>query len=409
LGAQAAQAFDRGDIASGLGAIAAPFAAEQGRKIARQERMGDFRAMEGFRTDENIRQLMEAQNIKTEGGTSGQVAGAAQRMEAGMPAAGTELFPRIPDSEYAQLGPEPFGQEAVTALGPPRPNMPGPGPMPNTKYDWNPAQNAARMRVLQDYSNRVDNPNERSKYTPEQRQLLKESAERELENIRVQLMPDRPKPMIPGPGGQAVPAQLGVNTLPDGSKAILQNDGTVDYRDAPRDFTKNFTADWTLEQTAAYQRKQVGPDYDKLRAAGHSFFVQPNGDIEHIDPGKGAEPFKWDWGTETEAAEKFLVDRKGKVDDKYVPSPDEIKAVVRQRYEMAREFAQEDEAGKQLRGAMQEVLSRSPVQPISEETASEIARAVLRIYGPDKKNYPKDVRQAVERLDARMRMQTGRR
>jgi hypothetical protein len=283
LGAQAGSMFADDNIAGGLGALASPFVAQQQRNMARQDRMGEFREMEGIRTAGDIRKMMEAQNIKEFGGTSGQISSAAAAMEAGMPAAGTELFPRIPDADYAQLGPEPFGQEAVTALGPPKPNMPGPGPIPNTKYDWNPAQNAARMKVLQRYSDKVDNPNQRSKYTLEERQMLKESAERELGNIRVQLMPDQPKTMLPGPGGKDVPGHQGVNIMPDGSKAIIQPNGEVDYRDAPKDFTKNFTADWTPEQTQAFVRKQV-PDYDKLVAEGHRFFTQPDGKIVHIKP-----------------------------------------------------------------------------------------------------------------------------
>jgi hypothetical protein len=329
-------------------------------------------------------------------------------MEAGMPAAGTELFPRIPDADYAQLGPEPFGPEAVTALGPPKPNMPGPGPIPNTKYDWNPAQNAARMKVLQRYSDKVDNPNQRSKYTPEERQLLKESAERELGNIRVQLMPDQPKTMLPGPGGKDVPAHQGVNIMPDGSKAIVQPNGEVDYRDAPKDFTKNFTADWTPEQTAAYQRKQI-PDYDKMIAEGHRFFTQPTGAIEHIKPEAETQPFKWDWAGAIAAAEGDQIKRYGKADDKYVPDPAETKAIVERRYETARELAQKEQAGEQLRDAMGEVLSRSASQPISDQTASSIARAVLGIYGPNKETYPKDIRRMVRRLELRMEMQTGRR
>jgi hypothetical protein len=416
LGAQAGSMFADDNIAGGLGALASPFVDKQRRAMAaddratgRAERLSDFEAMEGIRTAGDIRKLMEARNINTYGATGEQIAGMATEAEGRMLPGGAPLYDPMAGGGYGALGPEPSGSDPVTAMGAPRePNLPGPGPVPGTKRDWTPAQNVARMKLMADYSNTVENPEWIRNHTPEDRAMRAQALGRALNEIRVTTLPERPRPMLPGPGGKPVPAQLGVNILPDGSKAILQANGELDYRDAPKDFTKNFTADWTPEQTAAYQRKQI-PDYDKMIAEGHRFFTQPTGVIEHIKPEAETQPFKWDWAGATATAEADQIKRYGKADDKYEPDPAETKKIVERRYETARELAQKEQAGEQLRDAMGEVLSRSPSQPISEQTASGIARAVLGVYGPNKETYPKDIRRMVEDLDLRMRMQTGRR
>lgn len=301
IGAQAGNAFATDDWAGGISAIANPvvnaLAQQENRRQQRSDRaedrtarMQDAISLIQARSDEDLRQQVEASTIPTYGmprseATAASRAAYESAVSGGPQAGGVLELPATGESvpSYGPLGgPTPPEQGGP----PPDLNVPGPSNIKGMEKIWGPSQYTALAKLEQERQATVDNPDWIAANGPIAREAQWQALARKRENIGTILVPSKPQPMFTNARGQSVPMQLGENVGQDGGKYLW--DGQDIKHVAP---TKQSEADreYTATMPDGTVRKQKAGSTIALED-GVWQVVDANGnvDIKDLRP-KGGE------------------------------------------------------------------------------------------------------------------------
>ena len=395
IGAQTGSAFFEGDYARGIGAVAAPFVAQQHRNMAGEDRaanraalLQDAITLDDYRTANDVSAYRDKQSIEQYGVPYAEAIRLAE--------SGYDESIRGAPMEGEPIG-VPGAEMSVSSMGPIERPIP-----PGMEEKWTPKQYQALSSIEQKRAETVNDPEWIANHTPEQRMAHNQALDRARGNIKKTLVPEQPKPMYTNAQGQNVPIPLGVSYDKDGTR-IAYDGKNIDLKDPTK--AKEAVLPWLEHATTDDEAAEMKLEHFKAH---------------HVGPIDPSAEYLWDgkkWNKETKSAgggddgvmklavANATVDESGK--SKTVDTAGIVK-----NYETLVEAKRQIEDRMSLKKALADAVSRPPMQPISKDQYVTLLTKAVSIYGRNPDAWPdetKDEKAMLKQIDARLNPKGARR